>query len=553
MNALTTGVDYTPHDFRGKAGALLLFLFLWFSMSGQESAIVTSAADTNQIKIGEQIRFSIRVETDSSAVVIFPEGQTFSPLETVEAYQTDTTRNKDRMTLEKIYALTQFDSGTYLLPTQRIEINGQGYFTDSLPVYVATVPVDTLTQKMYDIKPLLEVDRTYANVWKWILIGLLVLGIVGFLVYWFFFRKKPLTEEEKTALLPPYDRALLELKKLEQSKYLIQDEFKQYYTELTTIVRSYLEDDVHVTALESTTGQLIEKLEMLKDAGALHIDEQTIQQFRIILETADLVKFAKSKPATATAEQDRKVVEQLVIRTHEGLPQPSEEDLESQEASRELRIKQERKKKYLLAAAALAGLLVLGGAASIAYYGFPTVRDTVFGHPAKQLLEGEWVRSTYGFPPIQLETPEVLLREPSNQAAAARAGIQDIQEFEYSSPDTWFLVGASSLTLNKQEEPDYEAAIESVLKDFEKKGARNIITKQEEFTTLSGVRGIKVYGSGTFVSAGSGDPVKGEYAIFLFGGKGFQQRVFVSWEQEDPYAEEMVERISRSIDVKTQV
>ena len=53
------------------------------------------------------------------------------------------------------------------------------------------------------------------------------------------------------------------LKKLENSKYLIQDEYKQYYSELTGIVRSYLEEDVHVSALESTTDQLIEKLEML--------------------------------------------------------------------------------------------------------------------------------------------------------------------------------------------------------------------------------------------------------------------------------------------------
>jgi hypothetical protein len=189
---------------------------------------VSSQADTNSIKIGEQIKFSVIVEADTSARVIFPEGQTFSPLETVEAFKTDTTRKQDRMTLLKTYALTQFDSGTYKLPTQRIEVDGQGYLTDSLVVYVATVPVDTLTQKMYDIKPLMEVERSYSDTWKLILLIFLALALVAAVVYWYYIRVNPLTEEEKEALLPPYDRALIELKRLENSRYLIQDEFKRY-------------------------------------------------------------------------------------------------------------------------------------------------------------------------------------------------------------------------------------------------------------------------------------------------------------------------------------
>lgn len=544
-------------EFNGmqQAGRILplLSLLICLPLRAQDLPRVVSEADTTIIKIGEQIRFKVTVEADTTSTVIFPEGQTFSPLETVEAYKTDTTLRNNRMTLHKIYALTQFDSGTYLLPTQRIEINGKGYFTDSLQVSVATVPVDTLTQKMYDIKPLMEVERSYADTWKIVLLVLFGLLVISGLVYWFFFKKKPLTEEEKAALLPPYDRALLELKRLEHSKYLIQDEFKQYYTELTGIVRSYLEEDVHVTALESTTAQLIDKLQLLKDAGQLKLDDQTIQQFKKILETADLVKFAKSKPATTVAEQDRKAVEELVVRTHEALPEPTEEELEQQEETRELKRRQKQKRKYALAAAAVLGLIMLGGGMAVAYYGFGFVRDSVLGHPSKSLLEGEWVNSSYGYPPINLETPEVLLREQTNLTAAAQAGIKEMMEFEYVSSENWFMVGVASITLNQQDDPDYDAAVDNVLKEFEKKGARNIITKQEEFTTLSGISGIKVYGSGTFFAEGSEDPVKGEYAIYLFGGKGFRQQVVVSWEEEDPYAAEMAKRITKSIDVKTQV
>ena len=328
----------------------LLYSLLCYSFYGysQTNPKVTSEIDTTFIKIGEQIKFKVIVEADSTDQVIFPEGQTFSPLETVEAFATDTTRKNDRLTLAKTYALTQFDSGSYKLPTQRIEINGQGFFTDSLQINVATVPVDTLAQKMFDIKPLIEVEKSYSDWWKWLLGILLAVLLIGGLLYWFVFRKKPLTAEEKVALLPPYDRALMELKKLENSKYLIQDEYKQYYSELTDIVRSYLEEDVHVTALESTTDQLIDKLELMTDAGELELDKDTISQFKRILQTADLVKFAKSKPDSSVAEQDRKSIEQIVIKTHDALPEPTEDELMQQaEYQEELERKQQKKKLVL--------------------------------------------------------------------------------------------------------------------------------------------------------------------------------------------------------------
>ncbi|UWX54816.1 hypothetical protein NYZ99_18885 [Maribacter litopenaei] len=234
-----------------------------FKVSAQENPQINTSVDTTYIKIGEQIHWKVSVDVDSTDQVIFPEGQTFSPLETVEAFATDTTRKKDRLTLQKIYALTQFDSGSYKLPTQRIEINGVGYFTDSMMINVETVPVDTVAQKMYDIKPLINVNKSYTGWWKYLVIGLLIVSVLGGLFYWFVLRKKPLTQEEKEALLPAYDRALLELKRLENSKYLIQDEFKEYYSELTTIVRAYLGRGCacrrlgkHYRAINRTTGTL---------------------------------------------------------------------------------------------------------------------------------------------------------------------------------------------------------------------------------------------------------------------------------------------------------
>ncbi len=534
------------------AGLLVWILGLSFSAMAQTEPKVTSSVDTTTIKIGEQIRFTVTVEADSTARVIFPEGQTFSPLETVEAFKTDTTRRLDRMTLQKIYALTQFDSGNYQLPTQRIEIDGKGYFTDSLMVSVSSVAVDTVSKEFYDIKPLIPVDKNSASIpfYVWIiLVALLLLGGV----LWFILKGKPLTQEEEEALLPPYDRALLELKRLENSKYLIQEEYKKYYSELTDIVRSYLEEDVHISALESTTDQLITKLELMKDAGELKIEEETIRQFKRILDTADLVKFARSKPESSRAEEDRKAIEQIVIKTKEAIPEPTEEELMEQAAYQEELKKKKQKKRKVQIALATAAVVVLGLIATVFYYGIDNVRNTLIFRSSKDLLEGEWVSSSYGYPPVDLISPDVLIRQEVEITPEEKDAVKNKQVFSFYNPDNLLGVGTASILLTSPEEPDYQKSIDQILKGFVDKGARNIITKQEEFSSASGVPGIKVYGSAIYQGENGGDRIRGKYAIILFGGKGFQQQVVLSWEDGDPYAEEIMDRIINSIDVKTQV
>ncbi len=62
---------------------VVCIFLLGFRAVSQNTAKVTSEVDTTFIKIGEQIKFKVTVEADSTDQVIFPEGQTFSPLETV--------------------------------------------------------------------------------------------------------------------------------------------------------------------------------------------------------------------------------------------------------------------------------------------------------------------------------------------------------------------------------------------------------------------------------------------------------------------------------------
>ena len=223
-----------------------------------------------------------------------------------------------------------------------------------------------------------------------------------------------------------------------------------------------------------------------------------------------------------------------------------------QETYRLALAEQERKKKLRYALAGVAGLFLIGMIAAVGYFGFGTVKDNLIGTPSKSLLEGEWVASSYGYPPVILETPEVLYRKEIELPPEAMASIKDMDAFAYDDTRANLSIAALSTVFNKpDEEPDYEGAVEQILSGFEKNGARNIITKQEEFTTTSGVPGIRVFGRGEFKLPDSDRFLKGKYTILLFGGNGFMQQVILSWEEEDQYAEEIVSRILKTIEVKT--
>ena len=114
---------------------------------------------------------------------------------------------------------------------------------------------------------------------------------------------------EAEKIQPPLEKAINALKLLESKNLKEQLDYKLYYSKLTEIVKNYLEEEVSLDALESTTDELINKFELLKDAGKLSLTNDTINNFKGVLETADLVKFAKSNPGVDIALTDKKVLE----------------------------------------------------------------------------------------------------------------------------------------------------------------------------------------------------------------------------------------------------
>ena len=323
-----------------KAAALLLFLLLSFSAFAQQLQI-NAGIDSTSIKIGEQIIYSIEVETDSTNLVVFPEGQTFDPMEMVESLGADTTTVEDRFRLLKKYSLTQFDSGAYTIPQQKIIIQNREYLTDSFRVEVADVKVDTTRQKMYPIKPAVDVPKPFSIpnwIW-WLLAALVILG----LAFYFFRRRKKRKEAEPE--LPPYEQAMFELKQLDNSSLLQDREIKEYYSNLAFIVRKYLDRKIYDRALESTTSELIAYLELRKQAGELSLKDKSIDNFQQLLKRADLAKFANSRPDVITAKSDRTKTEHLIKDIRQVVPEPTEEGLMQDEKYRTEKLRRKRRNK----------------------------------------------------------------------------------------------------------------------------------------------------------------------------------------------------------------
>ena len=113
---------------------------------------VTSSVDTTRNKIGAEFLLILKTTVGKSDKVKFPETKNFGALEIIESYKIDTVKKNESIELIKKYGLTQFDSGKYSIPKIRVIINGKPVFTDSIALEVTDVKVDTLKQKMYDIK-----------------------------------------------------------------------------------------------------------------------------------------------------------------------------------------------------------------------------------------------------------------------------------------------------------------------------------------------------------------------------------------------------------------
>jgi hypothetical protein len=534
-----------------------LLIYLLFSTSIFAQQKVVTSIDTTKNKIGAEFKLTLKTSVDTLSKVVFPKLKNIGALEVIHSYPIDTIKKDDRYELIKKYGLTQFDSGRYTIPSIKILINNKAFLSDSLKVEVANVQVDTLRQKMYDIKDIVKAEDSLGDWWKYLLGILLILGIGAF-VYWYTkIRQKKKIEEE--VYKTPIEKATSLLNILEKKELWQHGEVKEYYSELTDIARNYIEEAIEIPAMESTTSELIDGLKTASLKKKMKLSQETIENLFAVLKQADLVKFAKSKPLEFEITDDRNKIQKAILTLDEAIPVevPIEEDTILNEAQKQKQIqillRKKRNQRIAISVGSVLFLLFATTAFFIATKGFDYVKDNIFGHPTKELLEGEWVKSEYGNPGVIVETPKVLKRMDLTKSLPkdGMALIKEMQSFGYGSLLDNFYIMVSTIKYKQEGKLDLSKAIESSLKVLETQGAQNMIVKEEDFQTNKGITGKKGFGTFSRIDGNSQTSSKIYYEILLFGQEGGLQQIMILHEEGDRYATELSDRILNSVELKT--
>ena len=534
----------------------ILFFLLSTSLFAQK---VTTSVDTTKNKIGAEFKLTIKTDVDTSSKVKFPEAKNFGALEVIHSYKIDTVRNGAHYELIKKYGLTQFDSGKYTIQRIPVLINGKPFFSDSIKVEVNDIQVDTLKQKMYDIKDIAEVESPIGTWWIYILI-FFAIGIAGYFIYQYIKKRQNQPKAEVIVFKSPIEKATTLLQQLEIKELWQKGEIKDYYSELTDIARNYIEEEINIPAMESTTSELIDGLRKAAKQKKLKLSNETVENLEKVLKQADLVKFAKVKPLDFEIEEDKKRISNSIVIIHKSIPEVVENDDEldlwnqqQKELARLQKIKKQKRVRIITTIGIVFGMLMLFVLGLVYFKGVDYVKDKFLGHPTKDLVEGQWVYSDYGNPGVRVETPKVLKRIDATKTLPkdAMALIKEMQTFGYGSLLEDFYISVSTVTYKQQTQIDLDKTAEGYLKIMETQGAQNIIVKTEDFDTQKGISGKKAYGTMTVLDKIKGRSAKMYYEVLLFSQNGGLQTIMVMHREDDKYGQQIAERMLNSVELQT--
>lgn len=527
-----------------KQAILPLFLVVTFGVQAQQ---VETSIDRDTIKIGEQITYTMAIQTNPTTRVVFPQGQSFMPLEVIDSTAIDTLRQDNSYKLIKTYGLTQFDAGAYTIPKQTIIVNGEGVYTDTLQVQVNPVVVDTTKQKLYPIKPALTIDTPFsvANWIWWILGGLILLGLIVWgALKW---RKKII---EKKRELPPYEKAIQTLKSLDSEEEFESVKMKDYYSSLSDAIKRYVDEKIDGRALESTTDEFIELLKTYKKDKQIYLKPQVIDSIEAVLKRADLAKFAGINTDKLTAREDRQTLEEDINAFDQAIPEPTEEEKLKDEAyRREVERKQQRRQLIKRISIGF-GVLVVILIVLISINGFQKTKALLYSTPTETLLKGDWVKSEYGMLGMTVTTPQVLYRQLDSTKLLFPQKTQLEEHFSQGDINGNLLVNLLNVHFKKEAKLDTLNVGELLDKTLAPYHVANITFKHNDFKTYDNDIGQRVFGTFKLTDSTSGEEQSKQYTFLVFNERGGLQELLLVYNDNDAAAQKIVERISNSIEFK---
>ena len=320
---------------------LLLAIVAAFSTCGLHAQVTVEARiDSLQMLVGEQTGITIDVSCDAKANVelpVYQRDQQLAPgVELVEMTAADTSKLDDgrRMQVSRKYIVTAWDSSFYYIPPMKVRVNGKDYATKNLALKVYTLDVDTVhVDQFFGPKDVMNAPFSWDD-WKpviWCsLLFLLLCGCIAYLVHALRTGKPLIRIIRRKRKEPAHKVALSEIERIKTERTWAQEDSKEYYTQLTDTLRTYIQERYGFSAMEMTSGEIIERLTQEND-------EEALNELRELFQTADLVKFAKW--TTLINENDANLMTALEYinqtKQEEDPNQPQEEIIVTPEAKRQ--------------------------------------------------------------------------------------------------------------------------------------------------------------------------------------------------------------------------
>ena len=292
----------------------ILTIFLSLQTVAQD-VHVTANVDSNNILIGDWLNLHLEVrhrENQSVQFAALPDSLAGFEIVRRDSFQR---KSVDRDVVEWTnFTITSYDTGTFVVPPLTVRYRNAGetaaHVAESppIPIFVHGMAVDT-TKDIKDIKPPIPLGISFAELLPY-LIGVVVIAGVVWLVY-YVMRKRKRGESiiPEPPRRPAHEAALDALRSLESEKLWQRGKVKEYHSQLTEILRTYIEIRFDVQALEMITDQILsaEEIKLL--------DRNVYVDLRDMLTLADLVKFAKLQPRPEENERSMRSAISFVEQT----------------------------------------------------------------------------------------------------------------------------------------------------------------------------------------------------------------------------------------------
>jgi hypothetical protein len=264
---------------------------------------VKTSLDSTVMFIGQQSKFHLEITGPSNlnyALPAFPGDTLVNGLEIIARGPIDTSKiGNGLITLKTDYLVTSFDSGLYYIPPIKIQAGADTIESNYLGLKIMTYDVDTVKKEFYDIKGVQKPPFVLSDYLFEFMLFLLVYGLILFFIWLYLKKKYNIVGEVQSSpedFMPPHVVAIMELDRLRTAKIWKLGKNKEYYTELTDILRKYIERRFQINALEMTSDEILSLFKGDKTTQSVY---QNLMQ---ILRLSDLVKFAKIEPTESDNE-----------------------------------------------------------------------------------------------------------------------------------------------------------------------------------------------------------------------------------------------------------